>query len=181
MKLEKRVLTTKNLYEQREKEIKNIGKTGYNIDNYSDLLKEEKEIEIMEVKIDSGLNNFNNQIKNLENSEFCPVCKRAMEDINNTKEIQEIKKLIKKLDIEKEKGGQKILKVRKNLDKEKQLKSNFDEVEKIKITLSRIEIDLERWGLEIQKKNDLIGKYNSHIKDINNNISIEEKKHRHNR
>jgi DNA repair exonuclease SbcCD ATPase subunit len=98
-----------------------------------------------------------------------------MEDINNTKEIQEIKKLIKKLDIEKEKGGQKILKVRKNLDKEKQLKSNFDEVEKIKITLSRIEIDLERWGLEIQKKNDLIGKYNSHIKDINNNISIEEK------
>ena len=175
VKLEKRVLTTKNLYEQREKEIKNIGKTGYNIDNYSDLLKEEKEIEIMEVKIDSGLNNFNNQIKNLENSEFCPVCKRAMEDINNTKEIQEIKKLIKKLDIEKEKGGQKILKVRKNLDKEKQLKSNFDEVEKIKITLSRIEIDLERWGLEIQKKNDLIGKYNSHIKDINNNISIEEK------
>ena len=175
IKLEKKILTTNSLFEQREKEIQNIGETCYNLDNYSDLLKEEKEIEITVVKIDSETNNFNNQIKNLENSEFCPVCKRAMEDINNTKEIQEIKKFIKKLDNEKEGNNEGLLKVRKKLEKEKQLKSNFDEVEKIKITLSRIEIDLERWGLEIQKKNDVIIKYNSHIKDIKNNIGIEEK------
>jgi len=174
-KLEKKISTTKSLYEEREKEIKKIGKTNYNIDTYSALLKEEKEKEITVIKIDSELNNHLKQIKNLENGEFCPVCKRAMEDIDHTEEIQEIKKYIQKLEKKIEENNKGLIKIQKKLEKEQQLKSNSDEVEKIKITLSRIEIDLERWKLGIQKKNEVMVKYNTHLKDIENNISIEEK------
>jgi DNA repair exonuclease SbcCD ATPase subunit len=174
-KLVKKITQTKDLHKQREKEIKKIGSTNYDIDNYTSLLKEEKKKEIKTVKINSEITNHSNQIKNLENSEFCPVCKRAMEDIDNTKEITTIKKSIESLDKDKKENEKSLTKIQKKLEKEQQLKTNFDEVEKIKITLSRIEIDIERWSIEIEKKEEIIKKYNSQLKDINNNISIEEK------
>ena len=98
-----------------------------------------------------------------------------MEDIDHTKEINKIKKEIELLEKERTKKHNKLEKTQKEVEKEETLRKNYDEVEKIKITLSRIEIDLERWVLEIEKKDDVVKKYNLQLKDIKNNISIEEK------
>ena len=174
-KLKQKIEKTKILYGEREKEIKNIGNTNYDIDNYSILLKKEKDLEVTIVKIDSEINGKKTSVKNLESSEFCPVCKRAMEDIDHTKEINKIKKEIELLEKERTKKHNKLEKTQKEVEKEETLRKNYDEVEKIKITLSRIEIDLERWVLEIEKKDDVVKKYNLQLKDIKNNISIEEK------
>ena len=174
-KIKNKVITTKELYKEREKEIKDIGSTDYDIEKYSSLIKEDKDLEINLIRKESEIKNRETQIKNLESGEFCPVCKRAMEEIDNSEEIEHIKNEVKKIEIEKQKEIKGLKKIQKELEKEKQLKSNFDEVEKINITLSRIEIDLERWDLEITKKKEIIKKYNSNLESIENNISIEEK------
>jgi len=174
-KIEKKITDADKLYEEREKEITNIGNTNYDIEIYTSLTQEEKDVEILIVKKNSEINVKQNQVKNLENSEFCPVCKRAMEEVDHSKEITEVKKQIEKFEDEKVKEQKRLKKIQDKLEKQKQRKSNFDEVEKIKITLSRIEIDRERWELEIERKKEAINKYNTNLKAIENNIEIEKK------
>ena len=98
-----------------------------------------------------------------------------MEDIDHSKEIEEMKNNIKKLTKDKDGLDRELEKTQSQLEKEKKSKSNFDKVEKIKITLSRIEIDLERWKLEIDKKDEIIKRFKSNVKSIENNIKLEEK------
>ena len=174
-KLEKKILETHNLSVQRKEEIKDIGDTNYDIEKYSILLGEEKEKEIKIVRIVSDMSNKQNHLKNLESGEFCPVCKRAMEDIDHSKEIEEIKNNIEKLTKDKDGIDRELEKTQNQLEKERKIKSNFDKVEKIKITLSRIEIDLERWKLEIDKKDEIIKRFKANVKSIDNNIKLEEK------
>lgn len=174
-KLKIKIEERKSLYKQREKEILEIGDTNYSIDVYGSLIEQEKDLEIKIIKINSEINNKKNNIKNLESSEFCPVCKRAMEDIDHSEEISKIKKEIETEEKDKLEKDNKLKNVQQELEKEKILKTNFDEVEKIKITLSRIEIDLERWDLEIEKKKEVIKKYNKNLKAIESNKKIEEK------
>jgi DNA repair exonuclease SbcCD ATPase subunit len=174
-KILKKMEEARNLYKEREKEIKKIGDTDYDIEKYSLLMGEEKDIEIDLVKGNSEINVNKNQIKNLESSKFCPVCKRAMEDIDHKKEIEEINKLIMLAEDIKKKQEHKLKKVQGRLEKEKQRKSNFDEVEKIKITLSRVEIDIERWELQIEKKKEIVKKYNDNLNSIESNRELEKK------
>ena len=163
------------LYKQRQQEIKDIGDTDYDIEIYNSLLQKEKELEIKIIRINSDTNSKKQHIKELENSKFCPVCKRAMEDVDHSKEIEEINNKIY-IEVKKsEEVGNKLEKIQGKLTKEKKLKSNFDEVEKIKITLSRIEIDKERWKLDIEKKNQIIENYNKNLGAIESNKKIEEK------
>jgi len=175
LKLQNTIKKTKDLYSEKEKEIKKIGSTDYDLENYTNLLKQEKSLEMDMVRHNSEISNKETQIKNLESSEFCPVCKRAMEEIDHSKEIEEIKDIIKKLYVTQEKYLKTLKKIQSKLDKEQKLKNNFNEVEKIKITLSRIEIDLERWDLGIQKKNNILKRYNDNLKVIKNNRKLEEK------
>ena len=152
-KIQNKIKNANDLYKEREKEIEKIGDTDYDIEKYSSLIREEKDIEIELIKKNSEINVKTTQIKNLESSEFCPVCKRAMEEIDHSKEIEGLKEEININEESKKREKSKLTKIQKDLEKEKQRKNNFDEVEKIKITLSRIEIDRERWDLEIERNN----------------------------
>tara|TARA_R110001583_G_scaffold71390_2_gene201193 strand:+ start:12563 stop:14905 length:2343 start_codon:yes stop_codon:yes gene_type:complete len=174
-KLKRKISEASILYEERNKEIDKIGDTKYDIDNYSILLKEEKGLEIELVKTNAEINNKEKHIKSLESNKFCPLCKREMEDIDHSKEVEEIKKSIEELTNQKKQDSKELSEVQNRVEKEKKLKSNFDEVEKIKITLSRVEIDLERWDLQIEKKNLTIKRYTLNLKSIEDNLSLEEK------
>ena len=173
--LENKIKERELLYEDRQREIKDIGSTDYDLENHDSLLEEEKEFEIKIIRINSNIDSKKQHVKDLENGKFCPVCKRSMDDVDHTKEIEEINNKISEEENKNIKLSQKLENTRSKLTKEKELRLNFNKVEKIKITLSRIEIDKERWELDIEKLNFIIKNYTKNLDAIESNKKIEEK------
>tara|TARA_R110001592_G_scaffold179786_2_gene421722 strand:+ start:39236 stop:41584 length:2349 start_codon:yes stop_codon:yes gene_type:complete len=173
--LENKIKERDLLHKERQQEIKDIGNTDYDVEIYSSLLEEEKELEVKIIRITSNIDGKKKHLKELENGKFCPVCKRAMEDVDHSKEIEGINN---EINVEEEKNtelSRELEKIQSKVTKEKELKLNFNKVEKIKITLSRIEIDKERWELDIEKLNFTIKNYNKNLAAIESNKKIEEK------
>ena len=112
-------------------------------------------------------------IKQFEEGSICPTCKRPLEDVDHTEEIENIKFDIKDLQghvselelfiksfTEKD-GAQNILKI------------ELDEYEKNKLRKSRYELEVDQKNLEIELKQVKLDRYESNRKKLEENQKID--------
>lgn len=112
-------------------------------------------------------------IKQFEEGSICPTCKRALEDVDHTEEIENIKFEIRDL-----KGHVSELEVSIKSTNEKDriqnvLKTELDEYEKNKLRKSRYELESEQKNLEIQLKQVKLDRYESNRKKLEENQKID--------
>jgi DNA repair exonuclease SbcCD ATPase subunit len=112
-------------------------------------------------------------IKQYQDSSICPVCKRSLDDVDHTSEINNLKEDIENLKLKKENG----LSLQNELnEKEKnyqKLKTEYENYEKEKIRKSRYELEFEQMQLDISKKEDLLGEYYKNQKKLEDNKLID--------
>ena len=146
---------------------------------YIDTLElEEKRKDVNKIMLDFGILNNNiigNQknITNLQDSEVCPLCKKDLDDVDHTKEINKLK-----LDLKNDKS--KLIEIQTELEKEKEglknlekLKEELDQYDKNKLILEKKTLEIE--SLENTKKNkeELSLKYESNQNKIEHNKNVE--------
>ena len=88
-------VTKKKSLDDIIKNITKIGDVDYDEDKHDEIREEEKDLLLKESK---ELNNKERKellIKNLEEGEICPTCKRELEDVDHSEEIKEEKKNLK--------------------------------------------------------------------------------------
>ena len=148
--------------------------TEYYLEEDHDNLK----TEINNVVVEKNLkNNFVTEkeslILQLKEGEFCPTCKRPFDDIDHTKEIDDLNNEIEEI----KKEYTKIEKKHESLIKENisfvQLKKEFDEYEKNKLIKSKYELEYEQNKLLLDSKTLLLEKYENSKKKLEENQKIE--------
>jgi DNA repair exonuclease SbcCD ATPase subunit len=112
-------------------------------------------------------------LKQFEEGSICPTCKRALDDIDHTDEINEIKSSIEKLkeiQVENRKKYDSAVAIEKKFAA---LKSEYDLYEKNKLIKAKHEIEIETKNIEIDIQQGKIDKYENNKKRLDENFKID--------
>lgn len=158
-----------------DKELDEIGNVDFSIEEYdtlqAELTKLTSEISVMRERY----RNIEHNIQHLKSSEVCPTCGRKLDNVDNSKKIDEFKKELDKISREgKEKGT-----LKENLTlKIEKLKTNREKYNKksnLTVKKAALEVNVEKLRNEYQEYNTLKKEYdkNSEAIDKNNSIDIQ--------
>jgi hypothetical protein len=151
-----------------------IEPSKYYSEDEHQLLKDEINGLIVEGRVNSdSISRNESLIKELENGQICPTCKRSLEDVDHSDEINQIKELIeslKRTQIE-NRGKYEVLN-----EKEKgflSLKKEFDEYEKNKLRKTKYELEVEQKRMEIEKLQMKLDNYERNKQRLEENQKID--------
>jgi len=138
-----------------------------------ELIKKKDRLTINDTRNKTNLKNSKKSLKGLEESEFCPVCKQALKDVDHSDEIKRLKDEIivinKSLNDDSIVNEQLIGKI-EDLETKKIV---FDEHEKEMLKKERIILEIEQKKLNIDKLVVELGKFEDNKAKLNKNIELE--------
>lgn len=145
----------------------------YNEDDHK-LLKDEINGVLIEGKVNfDSIGRNEKMVKQLEEGEICPTCKRALDDVDHTDEINKIKELIESLKKIQEDNSKKLDELQKKETKFNLLKTQYDEYERNKLKKARYELEVEQKQVEIDAKQLKLDLYNRNKQRLDENIKID--------
>jgi DNA repair exonuclease SbcCD ATPase subunit len=145
----------------------------YNEDDHK-LLKDEINGILIEGKVNfDSIGRNEKLVKQLEEGEICPTCKRVLDDVDHTDEINKIKELIESLKNIQEENSKKLNELQERESKFNLLKTQYDEYERNKLKKARYELEIEQKQVEIDAKQLKLDLYNRNKQKLDENIKID--------
>jgi DNA repair exonuclease SbcCD ATPase subunit len=159
---------SKTLKETKVKEPKE-----YYLEDKHDSIKDKIRDLNFQVKEDElTIERHQDKIKQLTEGSVCPTCKRPLEGVDHTKEIDSIKKEIKTVETN-------IKKTNKNVDKSTEeekkfstLKKEYDLYERNKLVNARYELEIDQKKLDLEKLQQKLDYFETNKKKHERNIEI---------
>ena len=159
---------SKTLKETKVKEPKE-----YYLEDKHDSIKDKIRDLNFQVKEDElTIERHQDKIKQLTEGSVCPTCKRPLEGVDHTKEIDSIKKEIKTVETN-------IKKTNKNVDKSTEeekkfstLKKEYDLYERNKLVNARYELEIDQKKLDLEKLEQKLDYFETNKKKHERNIEI---------
>jgi len=155
------------------KELETLGKSTYDEDGHKKTKDSRNEVELSRRGNISEINKLSSHIKALKEGEFCPTCKRSLEDVDHSKEISdsenksiELTKINEGLVIEL--GELDLLISRYDVQK-----SESDSIDRKSLMKDKIEVDLERMRVTLKEKNNQLKEYERNTEFIDSNQKLE--------
>lgn len=138
--------------------------------------KVRKEISALQVEsrvaIDSATRN-QATIKQFEEGTTCPTCKRALEDVDHTSEIEALRKEISGAKLKYESVKESISELEKTEADYATLKREYDEYERNKLRKERFLLEVDQKQLEIDAKQLLLNRYEENKSKLEANQKID--------
>jgi len=142
-------------------------------DEHKKLSDEINKLKVKEL-LDSGEIEKNRKlIKQFEEGSICPTCNRALENVDHTEEINNLKELIKKQEKNLEKLNQHISEKTKEDIKMVELKQEYDSYEKNKLRKAKFELEAEQKKVDMNSKLLKLDNYKSNKKKLEENQKID--------
>ena len=114
-------------------------------------------------------------IKNLEEGEFCSLCKQPLKDVDHSEEIANNKAVLKGLETVIKGLETEIEEARVEIEKFDKIKEKVDEYDRKSIMIDKIELEIENLRLQLKEKKDLKKKYEDNIGNIEKNKDLDSK------
>jgi DNA repair exonuclease SbcCD ATPase subunit len=148
--------------------------TQYYLEEEHELVKNNINGHVIEDRADSDSIGRNEKlIKQFEEGSICPTCKRALEDVDHTDEINKIKELIETLKKNCEEREKTLKDLREKEKSYKFLKDEFDTYERNKLIKARYELEVEQKQVEIDTKQLKLDNYENNKKKLEDNRKID--------
>lgn len=169
-----------DLIEQKNNSIKNANNVDvtepskyYNEDEHKELKDKMGDIYSLIVAGKHTKSEKEKLIKQLTEGTICPTCKRALEDVDHTDEIEQLKKEVSEIQIEINTNQTELDKLKETSDSLESLKSEFDNYERNKLKKARYELESDQKQLEIDSKQTKLDKYEDNKKKLEENQKID--------
>jgi len=147
-------------------------KEYYSEDKHSEIQKSINDLLVEKETSKKQIDILIRNIKQLEEGEFCPTCKRKLDDVDHSDEIKKMKKELETL--QKANFDKLLLKLKEDLDNILKIKSLYDIYEKNKLIKAKYEIEIEQKDIDIENKKSKIDKYNNNKQKLEINKKIDE-------
>jgi len=142
-------------------------------ENHEKLKKEINDILVKFGICDLEIQNNENLIEQLINGEFCPTCKRKLDEVDHTTEINLLREKVNKLKEEHDDFINQINVLKIDEEKLNSIKKVYYEYETNKLRKSRYELEYDQKDLLIQSKEEKIKKYEENKIKLENNQNID--------
>lgn len=145
---------------------------------YSEEDHEAKNKEITDLTIKNGSNTSEisrneKLVDQLENGTICPTCKRPLEGVDHSAEIQEAKDAIEKLKKISKDNEKKLEELRKEEVVFAALGKEYTEYERNKLRKEKLELEVEKFQIEIDKNQKRLDNYDSNKLKLEENQKID--------
>lgn len=155
------------------KELESLGKSTYDEDGHKKVKNNRNEVELSRRGNISEINKLSSHIKALKEGEFCPTCKRSLEDVDHSKEIGDSENKV----IELTKLNEGLVVELSELDlligQYDLKKSESDSIDRKSLMKDKIEVDLERMRVTLKEKNNQLKEYERNTEFIDSNQKLE--------
>lgn len=145
----------------------------YKEDKHDELRKQISTIEGDIRLINNDISRAEKNIKNFEDGSVCPTCKRALENVDHTKEVEKIKEEIvtnkKKIDV----LNNNLVQLNKDEQIFKSLKVEFETYEKNKLIKTKHELEHAQKQVTIDNKQLKLDNYELNKKKLDDNQKID--------
>jgi DNA repair exonuclease SbcCD ATPase subunit len=166
-------VSKKNELDIITKELETMGDPGYNEVDHNEVKKTRNELELTRRENVSERARLDKLIKTLKEGEICPTCKRSLEDVDHSKEIEEsenksssILKLIEELVL-------KIGELDVVIGEHEGKKSKSDLIDRKTLMKDKIEVDLERMRVNLKEKKNQLKEYERNTEFIESNQKLD--------
>ena len=123
----------------------------------------------------ADLRNINKTIKELEESEICPLCKRNLEDVDHTQEIIKLKENSKNLNKILNDENKLVTLLEEEISKLEAKKLVFDEYEKEILKKERLILEIGKKELDTNSLKDKLKKWKNNKNKLEENAELEKK------
>lgn len=163
----------KETYELAKKEFETMVEPNYDEDLHRDYIKQERELKLGVDKINSKIGDTTKLIKNLEEGEFCSLCKQALADVDHSDEINLNKTLLEELKNELKLKSEDLVLLSELVEKQDKIKSSVSDFDRASLKVDKLDLDLERLRLERREKLDLKKRYEDNLGNIEKNKELD--------
>lgn len=126
-----------------------------------------------DIKNKTNLKNLNKLLKELVDSEFCPLCKQTLKDVDHSDEIKRLENEIGSLKKEVDQDTNTLELFNKTIDKLTTKKLIFDEYEKELLKKERLVLEIGNKELSVNRLTDKLSRWESDKTKVEGNAEIE--------
>ena len=171
--LEKKIAKATKKFEESKAELEKLGNVEFNEEDYKGVLSEEKNISIRIAELDLETGKLEKVIHELKTGEICPTCKRPLDDVDHSSEIELKEQEFAALLAEQETCGEALLSLTDVLSEVEKVKEDSDKREKMELMNAKNELEVERLSLDLERKQKIVTDYNKNLIKIEENKRLE--------
>ena len=145
----------------------------YNEDDHKELRGRMADLQGIDVAYKYEKGEKEKLIKQLTEGSICPTCKRALDEVDHTDEIENLKNEVNKILNEIELNQKQFDKLKEESNKFDDLKSEFENYERNKLRKARYELEVDQKQLEIDSKQLRLDRYDDNKKKLEENQEID--------
>lgn len=154
-------------------ELETLGDPGYNEEEHRKVKGDRNEKELSRRENITESNRLTKLIKTLKEGQICPTCKRSLEDVdhsgeinNNENKVSELLKLSEELVVE-------ITGLDVIINEHEGKKTKSDLIDKKSLMKDKIEVDLERMRVNLKEKKNQLKEYERNTEFIESNQKLD--------
>ena len=163
----------KDEYDLAKESFDKLVEPDYDEDLHKELVKQERTISLEVEKLKSNIKDTKSRIKNLEEGEFCSLCKQPLADVDHSGEINENKILLSNLESDLMSLSEKLDEVSNLVEEQDKIKSSVSEYDRTSLMVDKLDLDLEKLRLDRREKLDLKKRYEDNLENIEKNKELD--------
>ena len=147
--------------------------TFYSEDEHTAKVKDITDLRISGAGVQSEITRNEGVVNQLETGTICPTCKRPLEGVDHSKEIQDTKILIEQLKGTVENNEKLMGDLKKEESIFAELKAEYDSYEREKLRKEKLGLEIERFQLDIDARQTKLDRYESNKHKLLENQEID--------
>jgi hypothetical protein len=153
--------------------ISEIGIIHFDEDKHFQLTSEQTKLSNTIAVKEAEVTRLESTIEDLIQSGICKACNRPLDDVDNTKHINEHKNEIENTNRELDTANRKLVEINASLNAMADSKKLIDDKNKIELKKDRLDVEIDSLRVKLKEKMSDLEKYNSNIEGIDKNKSID--------
>lgn len=165
----------KAVRQKYEEELAEIGQVSFDEAEYKDALRRDKELTVEQASLKNEIKRLKDANERLRNGEYCPTCKRKLDNVDNSPLIEENKKEIQKFIGKGVANKSELEAISKSIQGMEDDRKRYDRKMKLEILVDKTNAELKSLAAQYREEERRLQDYNANKEaiDQNNKIDIE--------
>lgn len=166
---------SKEKYDILVEEFKSLSDIDYDSQTHKEWKQQLNDLNISRSHKSIKKDGIEGLIKNLEEGEFCSLCKQPLKDVDHSYEINQNKLILEELIKGLEGLDLEIDEAKKEIEKLDKIKEKVDEYDKKSIMIDKIGLEIDNLRFQLNEKKALKKRYEDNIGNIEKNKDLDSK------
>ena len=158
--------------EKADARIKEIGEIDFSVEKFDNAVTSLTSLVEKRGTLLAEHRNVSHNLEHLKKSEYCPVCKRKLDNVDNTEQIKETEKELSRIVDEGKKVSKEIEETDKLINSMKSNRDLYNEKSRLTMSKAALELSMSKLREALKDARNTLKEYNKNSEAIDNNNKL---------